>query len=589
MVQNYSVEENVQLLIAHLKAHNIRKVIASPGTQHMAFLGSIQFDGSFEIYSCVDERSAAYMAVGMAAECDEPVVICCTGATASRNYLPALTEAFYRKLPVIAVTGTHEQYSIGHLVAQQIDRNKTANDIAVHSVLIERIHEDGERWDVEVKINRALRMLKRNGGGPIHFNLETRNNIDFNVKELPAPRIIDFIGVHDEFPQMGNGPIAIFCGSHNVWSKHLTETVDEFCAKYNAVVFCDHTSNYNGKYRIEAQLLGSQDLYKAPTFNNIGTLIHIGEITGAYEVNGCLCKAKQTWRVSEDGALRDTFKNLTKVFDMPEVEFFKYYVAQKTSQEGKKTYLKACLDEYQQIYNSIPADIPFSNIWVAKTLCSRIPEGSVMHFSILNSLRSWNYFRLPKGVTGYCNVGGFGIDGPLSTLVGASLGHPEKLYIGVMGDLSFFYDMNALGNRHIGNNVRILMINNGRGQEFRNYIHPAYKWGEAADEYVAAARHFGNKSADLMRHMAEDLGYEYMSASTKEEVLRVADRFLTKEKTDKPMFFEVFTDTDQEGKALYMLKHSKMEAKQVIKNTVRDAIKDVMGEDVLKKVKKMIK
>lgn len=589
MVQNYSVEENVQLLIAHLKAHNIKKVIASPGTQHMAFLGSIQFDGSFEIYSCVDERSAAYMAVGMAAECNEPVVICCTGATASRNYLPALTEAFYRKLPVIAVTGTHEQYSIGHLVAQQIDRNKTANDIAVHSVLIERIHEDGERWDVEVKINRALRMLKRNGGGPIHFNLETRNNIDFNIKELPAPRIIDFIGVHDEFPQMGNGPIAIFCGSHNVWSKHLTETVDEFCAKYNAVVFCDHTSNYNGEYRIEAQLLGSQDVYKAPTFNNIGTLIHIGEITGAYEVNGCLCKAKQTWRVSEDGALRDTFKNLTKVFDMPEMEFFKYYVAQKMSQEGKNTYLKACLDEYQQIYNSIPADIPFSNIWVAKTLCSRIPEGSVMHFSILNSLRSWNYFRLPKGVTGYCNVGGFGIDGPLSTLVGASLGHPEKLYIGVMGDLSFFYDMNALGNRHIGNNVRILMINNGRGQEFRNYINPGYAWGNAADEYAAAARHFGNKSKSLMRHMAEDLGYEYMSASTKEEVLRVADRFLTKEKTDKPMFFEVFTDTDQEGKALYMLKHSKMEAKQVIKNTVRDAIKDVMGEDVLKKVKKMIK
>ena len=95
----------------------------------------------------------------------------------------------------------------------------------------------------------------------------------------------------------------------------------------------------------------------------------------------------------------------------------------------------------------------------------------------------------------------------------------EKLYIGVMGDLSFFYDMNALGNRHVGNNVRILMINNGRGQEFRNYINPAYKWGESADEYVAAGRHFGNKSNDLMRHMAEDLGYEYMCASTKEEVL----------------------------------------------------------------------
>ena len=162
MIQNYTVEKNVQLLVAHLKAHNIKKVIASPGTQHMAFLGSLQFDGSFEIYSCVDERSAAYMAVGMAAESGEPVVICCTGATASRNYLPALTEAFYRKLPIITVTGTHEQYLIGHLIAQQIDRNKTANDVVVHSELIERINEEGEYWDVEIKINRALRMLKRN-------------------------------------------------------------------------------------------------------------------------------------------------------------------------------------------------------------------------------------------------------------------------------------------------------------------------------------------------------------------------------------------------------------------------------------------
>lgn len=191
MIQNYTVEKNVQLLVAHLKAHNIKKVIASPGTQHMAFLGSLQFDGSFEIYSCVDERSAAYMAVGMAAESGEPVVICCTGATASRNYLPALTEAFYRKLPIITVTGTHEQYLIGHLIAQQIDRNKTANDVVVHSELIERINEEGEYWDVEIKINRALRMLKRNGGGPIHFNLEIRNNLEFNVKSLPTPRLIN--------------------------------------------------------------------------------------------------------------------------------------------------------------------------------------------------------------------------------------------------------------------------------------------------------------------------------------------------------------------------------------------------------------
>lgn len=589
MIQNYTVEKNVQLLVAHLKAHNIKKVIASPGTQHMAFLGSLQFDGSFEIYSCVDERSAAYMAVGMAAESGEPVVICCTGATASRNYLPALTEAFYRKLPIIAVTGTHEQYFIGHLIAQQIDRNRPPNDIVVHSELIERINEEGEYWDVEIKINRALRMLKRNGGGPIHLNLETRNNSDFNVEKLPIPRIIDFIDINSDFPKMGNGPIAIFCGSHNVWSKDLTDAVNDFCGKYNAVVFCDHTSNYMGKYRIEAQLLGSQELYKAPSINSIGTLIHIGEITGAYEVNGCLCKAKQTWRISEDGTLRDTFKNVSKVFDMTEEYFFKHYASLKDISEYSDSYLKASLEDYKQIYDSIPEDIPFSNIWIAKTLCTKIPEDSIMHFSILNSLRSWNYFKLPQGVTGYCNVGGFGIDGPLSTMIGASLCHPEKLYIGIVGDLSFFYDMNALGNRHVGNNVRLLMINNGLGQEFRNYIHPAYAWGDSANEYVAAARHFGNKSTNLMKHMAEDLGYEYMTASSKEEVEKVAEKFLTKDQSDRPMFFEIFTNTEDEGKALFMLKHAKSDIKQVIKNKMRNAVKETLGENTLKVIKKTLK
>lgn len=516
MIQNYTVEKNVQLLVAHLKAHNIKKVIASPGSQHMAFLGSLQFDGSFEIYSCVDERSAAYMAVGMAAESGEPVVICCTGATASRNYLPALTEAFYRKLPIIAVTGTHEQYFIGHLIAQQIDRNRTPNDIVVHSELIERINEEGEYWDVEIKINRALRMLKRNGGGPIHLNLETRNNSDFNVEKLPIPRIIDFIDINSDFPKMGNGPIAIFCGSHNVWSKDLTDAVNDFCGKYNAVVFCDHTSNYMGKYRIEAQLLGSQELYKAPSINSIGTLIHIGEITGAYEVNGCLCKAKQTWRISEDGTLRDTFKNVSKVFDMTEEYFFKHYASLKDISEYSDSYLKASLEDYKQIYDSIPEDIPFSNIWIAKTLCTKIPEDSIMHF-------------------------------------------------------------------------RLLMINNGLGQEFRNYIHPAYAWGDSANEYVAAARHFGNKSTNLMKHMAEDLGYEYMTASSKEEVEKVAEKFLTKDQSDRPMFFEIFTNTEDEGKALFMLKHAKSDIKQVIKNKMRNAVKETLGENTLKVIKKTLK
>lgn len=113
----------------------------------------------------------------------------------------------------------------------------------------------------------------------------------------------------------------------------------------------------------------------------------------------------------------------------------------------------------------------------------------LIHFGILNSLRSWNYFELPKGVESASNVG---IDGCVSSLIGASLSNKEKLYFSIVGDLAFFYDMNSIGNRHLGNNVRILLINNGTGTEFRNFNHPAF--GESADEYHAAGGHFGNKS-----------------------------------------------------------------------------------------------
>ena len=130
----YTSERNVQILIALLKEHGIRRVIASPGTTNMTFVGSIQQDQFFEIYSSVDERSAAYMACGMAAETGEPVALSCTGATASRNYLPGMTEAFYRKLPVLAITSTQHLGRIGNMIPQVIDRSQQMPDVCRISI-----------------------------------------------------------------------------------------------------------------------------------------------------------------------------------------------------------------------------------------------------------------------------------------------------------------------------------------------------------------------------------------------------------------------------------------------------------------------
>ena len=213
-----------------------------------------------------------------------------------------------------------------------------------------------------------------------------------------------------------------------------------------------------------------------------------------------------------------------------------------------------------------------------------------MQYAILNSLRSWNFFELHHSVNGFSCTGGFGIDGGISALMGASLVNKEKLYYGIAGDLSFFYDMNALGNRHIGSNVRLLVVNNGKGMEFRNFIHPASKYdNNVVDPYISAGGHFGNKSLRLLKHFAEDLGYEYLSAANKEDFESAKDKFLNPHIGDKPIVFEVFTEQDDENKALYTMLNLKKSADKLVVNAARKAIVGLAGEEAFTKVKNIIR
>ena len=131
----YTNERNVQIVLFLLKANGIKKVVASPGATNITVVASMQNDSFFEMYSAADERSAAYIACGLAAESGEPVVLSCTGATASRNYMPGLTEAFYRKLPLIAITSSKSSSMIAQLVAQVTDRTSPPSDVVKRSVL----------------------------------------------------------------------------------------------------------------------------------------------------------------------------------------------------------------------------------------------------------------------------------------------------------------------------------------------------------------------------------------------------------------------------------------------------------------------
>lgn len=569
MAKYYSDEINAQIIVALLKKHGIKKIIASPGTTNMALVISLKYDPFFELYSSVDERSAAYLACGLAAESGEPVVLSCTGATASRNYLSGLTEAFYRKLPVLAITSTQTLAKVGHHVAQVIDRSSIQNDVAKLSVTLPIVKDDSDKWDCEIKVNQAILELERHGGGPVHINLPTTYSTSYSAKELPEVRLINRVKINDEFPDFPNGKVAVFVGSHATWTEEQTKAIDNFCSLNNAVVFCDHTSGYKGKYRLLFSLAASQHLLDKSSITP-DVLIHIGEISGDYaslSVNG-----KQIWRVSEDGEIRDTFQKLRYIFEMPEQSFFEKY---SNNSNGIKddSYLKLCKEQLSELYKEIPK-FPFSNIWFASKIAHKIPEGSTIHFGILNSLRSWNLFELPNSVTSMSNVGGFGIDGCLSSLIGASFANKNKLYFGVIGDLAFFYDMNVAGNRHVGNNIRILLVNNGKGTEFRQFNHKAAQFGEDADEFIAAAGHFGNKSQNLVKNYVTDLGFEYFSATNKEDFDKLYERFLIPEITDRPMVFEVFTNNEDESDAL----QKSMNIVSNAKGKAKDLAKQVLGK-----------
>lgn len=570
----YSIEKTVQIIVSLLKAHDIKKIVVSPGSTNICLVASLQSDPFFEMYSCVDERSAAYIACGIAAESNETVVLTCTEATASRNYLSGLTEAYYRKLPILAITATNRRTLVGQNHPQMIDRSIIPKDVAKYSLYLPYIYEEREAIENANLVNCAILELNHNDGGPVHIEYETHYSQDYSVKELPEYQITRRFTVEDTLPKITNGNIAIIIGAHKVWSNELQCAVESFCEANNAVVLADHISNYKGKYRINPTIVTSQTQYKPPCCE-IDLAIYIGNISSSYRKNYHI---KKVWRVNPDGMIRNVFGNTSAVFEMSEYLFFQHY--SKCDHKQNMSYYESWNSEYNKMVSMIP-NLPFSNLWIAQHAGNLLPANSNLFLGIENSLRAWNFFDIPDSVHTFCNTGGFGIDGGVSSLVGASLIHPEKLYFGITGDLAFFYDMNVLGNRHVGNNIRLIVINNGIGQQFKNPGHPAQILAEKSDEFVAARGHFGNKSNKLLKHYAEDLGFDYLSASSKEEFLAVLNRFLISKVTGKSIIFEVFTDTENETSALKMMYSLQTDVHSVAK----DAMKKVLGDKGIKVVK----
>lgn len=540
----YTIEKHTQLLVSLLKEYGIKNIIVSPGSCNKNFVQSVQIDDFFKLWSCIDERSAAYMACGMAQTTGEPVVISCTGATASRNYMSALTEAYYSHLPVIAITSSRDSYMIGNGIEQVTDRQHLPADIVKESIELTEIHTLEEKKYCELKINKALLATQMHGGGPVHINLVTHLKKDFSVKTLPKCKKINVVRVNEEikFPKI-KGKTAIYIKPGIRLTTETTNLINKFCEKYNSVVIGDHLSNYKGRYFIDIRPFCDRKDYE------FDLLIYIGYVNSNLKIN-----CRKSWRIAIDGKIEDSFLNQEFMFDMDIYDFVKFYVSDDKCSVHTKLDMSLYYEmknEYNRMIEQVK-DLPFSNIWVAQKLSPLIPDNSVCYFGIFSTLRNWRYFELKNTIDCYSTVGGYGIDGSISSMLGASFVNPNKLFFGFLGDLSFFYDMNSLGNRHIGNNVRICVFNNNGGNSL---IHNSgLPDSKMINGYVGATGHYIGESTDIgvIKAYAESLGFIYLKAESKEEFNSQINIFLNK--SDRPIIFEMKYPSQNDFEAANMIK-----------------------------------
>lgn len=563
----YTNIENLDIVISLLKQHNIRHIVISPGGTNQRLIWKIQEDSFFKCYSVVDERSAMYFAIGLYLQTGEIISTCCTSAQATRNYIPGLTEAFYKHTPILAITmSKHPRFTYQEYM-QAPDQTSLPKDSVKASFCLPYLEDENDFLHSQRVVNEAILELTHGNPGPVQLNIPWLDfKLDSEIHEVRTMQRLDMFTPWKL--NLTNEKILIVVGEHLPFNENTQKAIECFCDKFNAVVYVNNLSNYHGKYTIKANL--QMTTIKYEVFQNIyrpDIIISIGGQTGDYplyhQLSKISLKGVEHWRVSQDGAIVDTYDKLTKVFECTEEYFFNSF---NTNIKNEHTYYdiwKSLLDKA-----NINVDIPFSNTYAAQVLHSLIPHNSYIQFSILNSLRTWNLFQFHHSIKCFSNVAAFGIDGGMSTLLGISM-NTDQLCFMVIGDLAFLYDMNSLSIRDLKNNVRILLINNNGGIEFK--LH-----GEdrvLQNKYVAAADSFKNAQG-----WAESCGFCYMSANCKEEFNTKCKSFVQPSK--KSIVFEIFVSDIDESSAYRKLLDTNTDITEIdmIKRNIKKGIKTLLAK-----------
>ena len=546
----YSDNKTVQILIALLKEFKVIHAVLSPGTRNVPVVHSLEKDPDFKCYSVVDERSAAYFALGLALETGEPVLISCTSGTATTNYASAMWEATKQNLPLIALTSDRNQYFLGQLEDQMIVQSDMYGAACRKSVTLPIVKDEQDAWYCRRLVNEVLLELQHRDGGPVQINLPTEWGLfaqNFNAEKLPQIR--SFFRISRREMSAGavtvlgtirsKKRILVLVGQGRTATEEYRASIEQFSKKYPCAIAVETISNLHIENAINTSLI-SRSLTKEMFLEYAPDLVisvgrnYVSTIKGL--LKGCSADFEH-WVVNEDGAPIDQFRRLSAIFECSPEEFFMYFTRHAVGEGSDYSYLKF----WQRRIGCLPLPVfPYSSNYVIQEFLRCIPNDSLLHYGNGVAVHVAQYFPCDSTIETYCHSGTTTIDGSLSTFIGQASAS-QRLSFAVIGDLSFFYDMNAIWNRYVSSNVRILLYNNEGGGTFH--------WNAARDidtlPLHTSAEHFATA-----RGWVESLGFTYFSAGSKEEFDKQLPAFISSD-AEQPICLEVFTKKEVDGMALH--------------------------------------
>ncbi len=532
----------------------IEHIVISPGSRNAPMMLTFPEYKEFTIYSIVDERSAGFFALGLAQKLKKPVVLNCTSGSALLNYAPALAEAYYQNIPLIVLSADRPDYLIDQGDGQTIRQKSVFYNYIRKSVhLPENLQSDNNLQIFQEYILEAIAASQFPVKGPVHINVPMDEPI-YGTQEkallqlLPKTKYQASKKIQSaqktELQDIWNTTTKkmIIIGQHD-FDPQLDNLLQSLAERNDLIILSESTSNIKEASSIEhidQVLMQVNSENENSLFPDL--LISLGGHIVSKKIKAWLRKKVeyQHWHIGLDHKPMDTYFHLTQHIQTSDNAFLEFLTAQKSAKNSNyKELWLAMQNKVQVLHQQYMSKLEFSDLYIFESIRKNLPNTPInLHFSNSTPIRYSQLFKYSKNIIINSNRGVSGIDGSISTALGASMANNGISCI-ITGDLSFFYDSNALWNNYLHNNFRIIVINNKGGGIFR------FIEGPAQSKQLPLFETPHQRSA---QSLAEEAKMNYSSCHTAATLQKSLELFF--EPSNNAQLLEIFTPQEKNAPIL---------------------------------------